>query len=459
MRKVLTLLILTLSLSVPAWGQIWNFPTRRVVTYTSAPATCTKGDLYFDTSSNGLFDCTATNTWTSLGGGSFTGGTLTSALFVIDGSAGVPSIGRSASTAHGFYFTAVGFGYGTSTTNAVKHDFSAATAERTVIWPNSNLSIPVFPQTITLTGPTAARTWTVPDVSDTIAFLGQANAFTGANTFAANTVLGSATSLGWGSSGVATPDTFFTRAAAATFQYGAADAASAVAQTIQMQSVVAGTTNVAGANAVLQGSRGTGTGAGGTVIIKAANAGNSGTTQNTANTIATFQDKGTAGASAPDVTFAGTITPSQTAGIVGTTTNNNANAGSVGELITGTTAPNTTTASTGVSINVGAGTNISLTAGDWDCSAVINFTFGATTSITNLSGGISTTTGALPTQDSRFDYETAANVPTATATAAWVCPVTRILVASTTNVFLVASATFTVSTCTLGGTIRCRRVR
>lgn len=240
---------------------------------------------------------------------------------------------------------------------------------------------------------------------------------------------------------------------------GPADSAAPPAQTITTPNVLAGTSNTAGGSFTIQAERGTGTGAGGSVIVQAANAGNSGTSQNTLNTVVTFSDKGTAGASAPDATFAGTITPSQTAGIAGTTTNNNANAGSFGEYVTGTTAANTTSLTTNTPANAGAGTNISLTAGDWDCTGVVNFTYGATTSVTNEAGGISTTTATLPAQDSYFDFETAAMVPTAGAVGAYVCPTVRLSLNGTTNVFLVTQATFTVSTIKAGGTIRCRRVR
>lgn len=76
-------------------------------------------------------------------------------------------------------------------------------------------------------------------------------------------------------------DVILSRAAAATLQFGAADAASPVAQTLRAQSVSSGTTNTAGANLTLQGSRGTGTGGGGSIIFQTASAGASGTTQNT----------------------------------------------------------------------------------------------------------------------------------------------------------------------------------
>ncbi len=75
-------------------------------------------------------------------------------------------------------------------------------------------------------------------------------------------------------------DTMISRAAAATIQHGAADAASPVAQTVRFQSVVAGTSNTAGANATIQGSAGTGTGNGGSLIFQVAPAGSNGTSRN-----------------------------------------------------------------------------------------------------------------------------------------------------------------------------------
>lgn len=64
------------------------------------------------------------------------------------------------------------------------------------------------------------------------------------------------------------------------FQLGAADAASPVAQTLRVQSVVAGTTNTAGVDWTDISSVGTGTGAGGKRIFRTAPAGASGSSQN-----------------------------------------------------------------------------------------------------------------------------------------------------------------------------------
>ena len=95
-------------------------------------------------------------------------------------------------------------------------------------------------------------------------------------------------------------DLFLTRAAAATLQLGAADAAAPVAQTLQVQSVVAGTTNTAGTNFTIAGSKGTGTGAGGSIIFQVAPAGSTGSAQNAYSTALTINSNGRA-------TFAPTV--------------------------------------------------------------------------------------------------------------------------------------------------------
>ena len=75
-------------------------------------------------------------------------------------------------------------------------------------------------------------------------------------------------------------DVILSRRAAANLQFGAADAAAPVAQTLSVQSVVAGTTNTAGANLTITGSQGTGTGVGGSIIFQVAPLGSSGSAQN-----------------------------------------------------------------------------------------------------------------------------------------------------------------------------------
>jgi hypothetical protein len=97
--------------------------------------------------------------------------------------------------------------------------------------------------------------------------------------------------LAWssGSSTATGPDTFLTRAAAASIQHGAADAAAPVAQTIKFQSVVAGTSNTAGVNATIIGSLSTGSGASGDIILKTGGTGAGATAQNAATTALTIK--------------------------------------------------------------------------------------------------------------------------------------------------------------------------
>jgi hypothetical protein len=163
-------------------------------------------------------------------------------------------------------------------------------------------------------------------------------------------------------------------------------------------------------------------------------------------------------------TYIGPITPSQTVGIVGTTTNNSVQAGSVGEFVTATVAVGSAVAlTTAVSANI---TSISLTAGDWDVRGVADFNPGATTSITLLSAGLGTTTGVQLGQaggggigtDPRALYATAAEVPGANVITLGLTDV-RVSLSGTTTIFFVANATFSVSTLSVFGTLAARRIR
>jgi len=119
--------------------------------------------------------------------------------------------------------------------------------------------------------------------------------------------------IGWNNSSTncfATSDLILTRKAAANLQLGAADAAAPVAQTLSVQSVVAGTSNTAGQNFTITGSQGTGTGAGGSIIFQVApaNTGGGAGIQNVLSPALTINDS-------KDVTFAADLfTLNQTSG-------------------------------------------------------------------------------------------------------------------------------------------------
>jgi hypothetical protein len=85
-----------------------------------------------------------------------------------------------------------------------------------------------------------------------------------------------------------TMDAFLSRRGAANLRLGAADASAPVAQTLSVQSVVAGTSNTAGSDLTITGSQGTGTGAGGNIIFQTAISGASGSAQNALRSILTI---------------------------------------------------------------------------------------------------------------------------------------------------------------------------
>jgi len=155
-------------------------------------------------------------------------------------------------------------------------------------------------------------------------------------------------------------------------------------------------------------------------------------------------------------TFTGTITPSQTNGIVGTTTNNAANAGSVGELITSSVAKASPVAlTTATTKNI---TSISLTAGDWDVFGQVMVTGTSTTNFNTLQGS-SSLISATPDTTREFSHVAAPFVPGAAFDIGFAIPVTPLSLAATTTVYLIANASFSASTLSAWGTISARRVR
>lgn len=145
----------------------------------------------------------------------------------------------------------------------------------------------------------------------------------------------------------------------------------------------------------------------------------------------------------------GAFTPSQTAGIVGTTTNNNANAGSVGEYITAT---GTSVAFTsGGNVNVAS---ISLTAGDWNVWGQIEYVPSGGATITALVSGISSTSAAMPSAPNRSVLQ----LSTAT-TQTSMPPMQRMSLSATTTIYVIGQATWTTGTVAGTGFIAARRVR
>lgn len=167
--------------------------------------------------------------------------------------------------------------------------------------------------------------------------------------------------------------------------------------------------------------------------------------------------------------------------ILGTTTNDNACTGCVGEFFTGrtdllanqtaTTVTNAvvTSAPVPVSTVVLNVTQTLLTPGDWECRGQVQLgtvNVGTATAATELVAWTSTSnqtslapvtyTNAFPTNPSTVALQTAS-----LSSPAWALglPPVRYSLAASTSVFLNAVATFSAGTPTMLGALQCRRVR
>ncbi len=143
----------------------------------------------------------------------------------------------------------------------------------------------------------------------------------------------------------------------------------------------------------------------------------------------------------------------------GTTTNDNAAAGNVGEEIQSTVLAGAAVALT--SPNAANVTSIALTAGDWDVCAQVVITPGAGTNFTIIAGSMSTTSAVNDfTNPLRFGAVplTAAGAVLASGLNFQVGP-SRFSLAAPTTVFLVVLSIFTVSTAAAWGKIFARRTR
>lgn len=145
-----------------------------------------------------------------------------------------------------------------------------------------------------------------------------------------------------------------------------------------------------------------------------------------------------------------------TTGIIGTTTNDNAAAGSVGEYVSSFIVIGSAVAlTTSTPANM---TSISLTAGDWDVWASVIFHPAGTTNIASMSAGIGTNsasfTGVVPGA-----YMVVTMTGITGADQGYAVGARRFSLSGTTTIYLVVSGTFTISTLSAYGAIEARRRR
>lgn len=155
----------------------------------------------------------------------------------------------------------------------------------------------------------------------------------------------------------------------------------------------------------------------------------------------------------------GTSPTITTPNIVGTTTTSSANAGSVGEFISSTVVLGSAVAlTTNTLANM---TSISLTPGDWDVSCQMYFLPASTTSVVSGINSISTTSATGDYTPGNFGeqaYSSSGTVLSGLNFNVNAGP-RRISISSTTTVYAVALASFTISTMSVYGIIRARRIR
>lgn len=142
------------------------------------------------------------------------------------------------------------------------------------------------------------------------------------------------------------------------------------------------------------------------------------------------------------------------AGMVGTTTNDSAVAGRIGEFVE-------TVVQTIVPVSLATGVakdmaTISLTAGDWDVSASIISVPQSSTVTASIQAGINTTANTLPALELQ-QINGVISTPQSTASVA--LPRQRYSLASTTTVRAIVSIVFSAGTCSAAGFINARRVR
>lgn len=164
-------------------------------------------------------------------------------------------------------------------------------------------------------------------------------------------------------------------------------------------------------------------------------------------------------------TIGGTVITASTnlAGpLAGVTTNSNAAAGLVGQIIESTIPTGTAVSLTNATpANI---TSVSLTAGDWDCSINADYNLGsATTTVFQVGFGTTTATFTAQTGGAGIDTDPSntdqsLNTSITGLTNELIGPV-RISLASTTTIYAVAQATFSLGTVSVFGTERCRRIR
>lgn len=272
------LVILGLVLSGTALAQISQFPSTSALTFTSTAnsvvvtgANCATGTCNFAFSSTAVMP-----------------GTLSVVGSITSGAGGSTAgiMGLTQGTLPGLGTTQISFMAPTSVTSyGLLYPGAAPAANQVLLQgtPASGISTGVF------------TTFSSTNLTDTatIGYLAGTQTWTNTNTFSTiqpnsvnfnsglrSRISSAADGLLRIADSTASNTVSFDLIGPSSFQWGAADAAAPVAQLMGVQNVIAGTSNTAGADWTIKGSRGTGTGAGGAINFQVSPASGSGSTQN-----------------------------------------------------------------------------------------------------------------------------------------------------------------------------------
>lgn len=144
------------------------------------------------------------------------------------------------------------------------------------------------------------------------------------------------------------------------------------------------------------------------------------------------------------------------AGLVGTSTNDDAPAGCVGEYVESVVdAPSGVSPSSSTATNV---TSITLSAGDWDVSGLIVTQLGGSTRVSGAYGSFSTVSSTQGSDPHVADI-VFQNTAVPTGNLRFVLPTSRFKLAASTTIYLVVYITYDTSTAKIGGKISARRMR
>jgi Pectate lyase superfamily protein len=142
--------------------------------------------------------------------------------------------------------------------------------------------------------------------------------------------------------------------------------------------------------------------------------------------------------------------------IAGTTTNNNAATGFVGEYIETTQTASTNVTTSGTIQDLGS---ISLTAGDWDISYLTFWTLNGATFTGSIEAFVGTTAGNSAAGRLLYSNYAAGGPPTATYNTHLAIPSFRVSISGTTTYYAKVNATFSAGNPQFQGRMSARRIR